>query len=48
MAAAAQRIEGAVQKIKKIAGLSIRQYILWKLLHSALAAVIFRLLGVLG
>ena len=33
---------------KKIAGLSIRQYILWKLLHSALAAVIFRLLGVLG
>ena len=33
---------------KKIAGLSIRQYILWKLLHSALASVIFRLLGVLG
>ena len=33
---------------KKIAGLSIRHYILWKLLHSALAAVIFRLLGVLG
>ena len=33
---------------KKIAGLSIRQYILWKLLHSALAAVIFRLLGILG
>ena len=33
---------------KKIAGLSIRQYILWKLLHSALAAAIFRLLGVLG
>lgn len=33
---------------KKIAGLSIRQYILWKLLHSSLAAVIFRLLGVLG
>lgn len=33
---------------KKIAGLSIRQYILWKLLHSALAAVIFRLLGTLG
>ena len=32
----------------KIAGLSIRQYILWKLLHSALASVIFRLLGVLG
>lgn len=35
-------------KDKKIAGLSIRQYILWKLLHSALAAVIFRLLGTLG
>ena len=36
------------KSVIKNAGLSIRQYILWKLLHSALAAVIFRLLGVLG
>ena len=40
--------QGGRTEDKKIAGLSIRQYILWKLLHSALAAVIFRLLGVLG
>lgn len=33
---------------KKIAGLSIRQYILWKLLHSGLAAAVFLLLGLLG
>lgn len=39
---------GSRAEDKKIAGLSIRQYVLWKLLHSALAAVIFRLLGALG
>ena len=42
-------VGGLSYKVKKTAGLSIRQYLLWKIAHSALAAAFMAVLtGILG